>query len=368
MPQNKNALLRYRILDELLSDPTRRYTRKDLYNCVLRQLRSIDDTASLSKRTIEKDLHDLQDRPFGMEIVEEGSGEKYVKYADQSQSLFSHPLSEDEKVLLREVLNTLGQFDGLDTFDWLESLQEKLNDPDSVLSFPYGYPSGYGKIISFSKNPYLNNLSEEGTRPVANALSLLFTAISSGTTVSIDYKKFNDPALKQFVVYPYLLKQYNDRWYLICGLHDADPDFIMNLPLDRMMRVEKAPGIPFIPCQVDLQDRFSKIIGVTYNAEKEEIKIVFAVSNRKAPYIKTKPVHETQREFIHEEQEKWKRKYPMLGDYTFFEIECIPNNELMSILFSYDKEIVVISPEEIRSSIFNELKKQLDLYSSIRDI
>ena len=58
----------------------------------------------------------------------------------------------------------------------------------------------------------------------------------------------------------------------------------------------------------------------------------------------------------------------MLGDYTFFEIECIPNNELMSILFSYDKEIVVISPEEIRSSIFNELKKQLDLYSSIRDI
>ncbi|MBO5632472.1 MAG: WYL domain-containing protein, partial [Aeriscardovia sp.] len=102
--------------------------------------------------------------------------------------------------------------------------------------------------------------------------------------------------------------------------------------------------------------------------DREEIPIVFAVSNNKAPYIKTKPIHETQREFIETEQKEWKQRYPMLDNYRFFEIECIPNNELMSILFSFDKDIIVISPKEIRNAISNELREQIDLYSSIRDI
>lgn len=366
MPQNKNALTRYKILDELLSDTTRRYTRKDLYNAVLQKLKSIDDKATLTKRTIEKDLYDLQERPFEMEIIEtEGAGGKYLKYADQSRSLFSKPLSEDEKVLLREILNTLGQFEGLDSFDWLQALQEKLNDPDSILSFSNGYPAEKGKIISFSKNPYLNNLSEEGPRPIANALSLLFSAISSHTTVTIDYRKFNDAEISTFIVYPYLLKQFNDRWYLICSLFNGDPEFIMNLPLDRMMRVETAPQIPFLPCKVDLEDRFSRIVGVTYHYDREEIPIVFAVSQTKAPYIKTKPIHETQREFITSEQDEWKLKYPMLKDYIFFEIVCIPNNELMSLFFSFDKEIVVVCPNEIRHSIQQELIKQSSLYQTL---
>ena len=366
MPQNKNALVRYKILDELLSNPSRRYTRKDLYNIVLQRLKSIDDEATLTKRTIEKDLYDLQDRPFEMEIIEEGGyGEKFVRYADQSQSLFSKPLSDDEKVLLREVLNTLGQFDGLDSFDWLQALQERLNDPDSLLGFPQGYPSEHGKIISFSKNPYLNNLSEEGPRPIANALSSLFSAISSQTTVTVYYKKFNEDEIKTFVVFPYLLKQYNDRWYLICALFNADPNFIMNLPLDRMLRVEMVPQIPFQPCAVDLEDRFSRIVGVTYRYDREEIPIVFAVSTDKAPYIKTKPIHETQREFIETEQKEWKQRYPMLDNYRFFEIECIPNNELMSLFFSFDKDIIVISPKEIRDEITEELDKQFSTYKRV---
>ena len=366
MPQNKNALIRYKILDELLSNSSRRYTRKDLYNIVLQRLKSIDNEATLTKRTIEKDLYDLQERPFEMEIIEEGGyGEKYVRYADQSQSLFSKPLSEDEKILLREVLNTLGQFDGLDSFDWLQALQERMNDPDSLLSFPEGYPSEQGKIISFSKNPYLNNLAEEGTKPLANILSSLFSSISSHTTVTLDYRKFNEDDIKTFIVFPYLLKQFNDRWYLICSLLNAYPSFIMNLPLDRILKVDIIPQIAFRPCQVDLDEHFSKIVGVTYHYDREEVPIIFAVHKDKAAYIQTKPIHETQKEFIASEQEEWRKKYPMLEEYRFFGIECIPNNELMSLLFSFDKEIIVISPSKLRESITAELNKQSNLYELV---
>lgn len=363
MPQNKNALIRYKILDELLSDSSRKYTRRDLYNIVLRRLRSIDDNATLSKRTIEKDILDLQLRPFEMEIIEEQFyGDRIIRYADQSQSLFTKPLTNDEKILLREILNTLGQFEGLDTFDWLDSLQTRLNDPNSLASFPPDYPKGVNKIISFSHNPYLNNMSSEGYRPIGNSLSILFSSISSRLTVTIDYRKFNDDITKTFVVYPYLLKQYNDRWYLICGLFNADPTFIMDLPLDRMFRVEPTPQIPFQPCQVDLDERFSQIIGVTYNTDKKECPIIFAVSNKKTPYILTKPIHETQKVFIASEQKRLHERYPSLADYCFFQITCIPNNELMSTFYSYDKEIVLIEPTELRDLIIAEFERQLNIY------
>ena len=361
MPTNKNALIRYRIIDELLADSHRRYTRQDLFDIVSRRMLSLDNEFVISKRTIEKDLIALQERPFEMEIIEEvGNGKRFVRYADQSQSLFTRPLSKDEMVLLREVLNTLGQFSGLDNFDWLDALQERLNDPDSFGEISDSYPIEPHGIISFSKNPYLNN--RNGVMPVQNALYLLFSAISSCTTVTVDYLKFGEEEPKTFIVFPYLLKQYNDRWYLICSLLDADPEFIMNLPLDRMAKVDMVPQITYRPCTVDLEDRFSKIIGVTYRYDLKETKIIFAISENKKPYIQTKPIHETQREFIEEEQREWRERYPGLAKYRFFEIECIPNNELMECFFSYDKEIVVISPESIRKDIMSELQKQNKLY------
>lgn len=361
MPTNKNALIRYRIIDELLSDSHRRYTRQDLFDIVSRRMLSIDNEYVISKRTIEKDLIALQERPFEMEIIEEnGNGKRFVRYADQSKSLFTRPLSNDEKILLREVLNTLGQFSGLDNFNWLNSLQERLNDPDSFGEFSEGYPNEPNKIISFSYNPYLNN--RNGKIPVSNILYLLFTAISNKTTVTVDYLKYDEEVPKTFVLYPYLLKQYNERWYLICGLLDADPDFVLNLPLDRMIKVDLVPQITFRACSVDLEDRFSRIVGVTYYYDRQETKIVFAVSNIKAPYFQTKPIHETQKEFIEKEQEEWRKRYPSLQSYRFFEIECIPNNELMECFFSYDKEIIVISPISIRNAVVSELHRQSEIY------
>ena len=38
---------------------------------------------------------------------------------------FNEKLTDEEKSLLREVFNTLGQFSGLNNFDWMEDLQAK---------------------------------------------------------------------------------------------------------------------------------------------------------------------------------------------------------------------------------------------------
>ena len=108
MPANKNAVIRYMYLDQMLSDRHHYYSRTDLCEkCNARLVR--DGYSEVSKRTIELDLIDMSLPPFNMDIDDTliVGGKHIVRYADQTVSLFSKPLSDDEKRLLREALSTM---------------------------------------------------------------------------------------------------------------------------------------------------------------------------------------------------------------------------------------------------------------------
>lgn len=359
MPANKNAVIRYQILDELLSDRHHYYTRKDL--CEKCNEKLIEKGyPEVSKRTIELDLYDIDTEFDGISIDWEfvKDGKHIVRYEDQSRSIFTKKLSDDETRFLNEVLNTLGQFSGLDNFEWLDALQARLSEANNNTSKAEDIRR---TIISFSKNPYLNN--EDGSQ-VSNALAGLFSAIANKVVVNVEYRKFGQQKSSFYDVYPYLLKQYNDRWYLICQLVNAERNFLMNLPLDRMFAFKEVPEIPYKECYCDIDERYEDIVGVTYHDDMEVKTILFAISNAKAPYIKTKPIHGSQTLLSSIEQERLHQKYPELGDYVFYQIQCIPNNELKELFFSFDKEIVVIN-EDLQQEIINELSRQIAVYQRI---
>ena len=205
--------------------------------------------------------------------------------------------------------------------------------------------------------------NEDGSQ-VSNALAGLFSAIANKVVVNVEYRKFGQQKSSFYDVYPYLLKQYNDRWYLICQLVNAERNFLMNLPLDRMFAFKEVPEIPYKECYCDIDERYEDIVGVTYHDDMEVKTILFAISNAKAPYIKTKPIHGSQTLLSSIEQERLHQKYPELGDYVFYQIQCIPNNELKELFFSFDKEIVVIN-EDLQQEIINELSRQIAVYQRI---
>lgn len=121
MPINKNALIRYKYLDRLLSDHYHDYDMNGLTE-KLNELMAFDQLGiTVGVRTVQKDIETLQLAPFSapIEITKRGTGYIY-KYANKSFSLFSEELSREERGLLHEVLNTLGQFEGLAHFEWLE--------------------------------------------------------------------------------------------------------------------------------------------------------------------------------------------------------------------------------------------------------
>lgn len=73
MPANKNALVRYRYLDELLSSRVKYYTRQELTDKLNEHL-----AKPVGKRCVEKDLIDIQDE-WGIEYEERiFDGKKYI--------------------------------------------------------------------------------------------------------------------------------------------------------------------------------------------------------------------------------------------------------------------------------------------------
>ena len=337
----KNAIMRYKILDSLMSNRNRYYSISELLEKVNEAL-ELDGMEPVSRRCIEKDLNTLECAPYEAAIERVWyHGKKCIRYAEEGFSIFTKKLTEEEENLLSEVLNTIGQFDGLDTFEWLDSLKKRLDIKE------------HRRIIQFDSNPYF-----EGR----NLIGSLFTAISNKQVLALKYHTFKDPQVKEVVVYPYLLKEYNNRWFLIVGVEDGT---ILNFALDRIDDFKPMPHIDYIEPDEDLESRFDDIVGVTLFKDKPTEDILLWVNEEGFQYVKTKPLHGSQRDVKGEEDKTMREKYPALQGGRFFRLQCILNYELEQLLMSKMDQLVVLEPATLKDSLINRIKKMDSLYSSI---
>lgn len=337
----KNAIMRYKILDSLMSNRNRYYSISELLEKVNEAL-ELDGMEPVSRRCIEKDLNTLECAPYEAVIERVWyHGKKCIRYAEEGFSIFTKKLTEEEENLLSEVLNTIGQFDGLDTFEWLDSLKKRLDIKE------------HRRIIQFDSNPYF-----EGR----NLIGSLFTAISNKQVLALKYHTFKDPQVKEVVVYPYLLKEYNNRWFLIVGVEDGT---ILNFALDRIDDFKPMPHIDYIEPDEDLESRFDDIVGVTLFKDKPIEDVLLWVNEEGFQYVKTKPLHGSQRDVKGEEDKAVRERYPALQGGRFFRLQCILNYELEQLLMSKMNQLVVLEPATLKDSLINRIKKMDSLYSSI---
>jgi predicted DNA-binding transcriptional regulator YafY len=195
-------------------------------------------------------------------------------------------------------------------------------------------------------------------------LGKLFDMISNEVVISLSYHTFTDPTVRSIVFHPYLLKQYNDRWFLI-GAADNDKK-ILNFPLDRIDDVEPLPEKKYVECPEDLYERFEDVVGVTIN-DKEPEHILFWVSDTSKDYVATKAIHGSQTQIKREAEQKLRKQYPNFEGGAFFTIDCIRNYELIRELWSYGKELLVLaSDKNIQDEIFNRICEMKENYSKLR--
>ena len=359
MSKNKNTITRIMILDKLLSDQYHEYSLNDLTEIVNKELADsgMEDN-NVTRRTIEKDIDYIEKRsPWMAEIdrqwttgynkeLDKTTPKQRLRYADPSFSIFKKELTDDEKFLLRETLSLLGEFDGLPNFDGLHKLKSTL-----------GIKENYTKIVSFDKNP------KEGK----TFFGELFTAISQKQVIKMGYHKYTEkPNSLNYTLSPYLLKEYNRRWYLLAADHNENYK-LKNFAFDRIDSITPCPSLEYIECKEDINERFSNIVGVTYYEENPVEDILFWVSDKSKDYVIDKPIHDTQ---IHiktvASDQKYREKYPNLKGGTFFIINCKYNYELRRELTSFGKELIVLEPQNIQNKIIELLQDMNEEYSRLR--
>lgn len=351
MPSNKNAFTRIVLLDKLLADRYHAYSIQDMTDYLDRELPQYGRSEGVSKRCVEKDIEYLE---YNFPILIEferytvdahsvGSDKVYkkrcIRYADPTFSIFKGRLSEEEKGLLRSIISALGSFEGLDAFGWLDDFNKRLGLVEQK------------PIIQISKNMLENR----------TLMAEAYSAIQARTVVQLRYHVFNSSGIRDVIVSPYLLKEYNSRWYLIGSADDTGA--LLTFALDRIDAIVTLPGYEFREEPANLFERYEDIIGVTYYEDAQICKILFWVSEKAAPYIETKPLHGSQIKIKGEHEVCLRSKYHVQYGGSFFSIECKENYELIRELCSFGGELKVLSPQFIVDSVKNRIAEMCRTYS-----
>ena len=334
MPTNKNAQLRYQILDRCFSDFSRKYEIQDLVDKVNDALYDLYGT-EVSLRQIREDIKYMRDRVTYDAPIKAYpyDGKKcYYRYEDRDFTIFNNALSVDDMNKLQSTIDMLGKFRGAAANIWLEEVI-------SSLEYRFGLKSNSEKLVSFEQNEQLKGIEN---------LADIIDSTVNHQTLEIVYLTFRGKEITM-VIHPYYVKQYNGRWFLY-GLND-ELERISNLALDRIKSFKKS-NIPFKKNdKYDFSTYFDDVVGATIpndDVKKESIRLRF--SNNRFPYVVSKPIHKSQ--VIVDENN------------CEIEIQVRPTRELDQQIFSFIPDVEVLAPEWYRQQIQEKIEENLNKYLS----
>jgi proteasome accessory factor B len=285
------------VIDRLRSRPC---SFNDLQEHVMRKLENedIDSSFEYAVRTFERDKKDISTL-FGVEIQYNRKDKTYI--IDEQEI-------EDQSVTRM-----------IDAFSIHHALQE-------------------GNKLSPSV--FLEKRKSLGTEHIYGIIH----AIQNGYILQFTHQKHWEDFSTQREVKPIAIKESQQRWYLVAL--DKKDNTVKTFGLDRISNL-KITDTKFKPINYNVEKEFKHAFGVETYEEAE--KVVLEFSNKQGNYIKTFPLHESQR--ILEETE----------DTVILEIYIHTTNDIKMELLKYGSNVKVISP----ISLQNEIKKRISEMSKL---
>jgi predicted DNA-binding transcriptional regulator YafY len=214
-------------------------------------------------------------------------------------------------------------------------------------------------IESFELYSALNvsdNLSRdiifEKRRPLGTEnLHGILHAIKNKLQIAFKYEKYlgENNGIEARNVSPLALKESRYRWYLIAL--DKKDGHIKSFGLDRISDLEIS-SIKFNPTENEKVDSLFKYsFGVTNDPGIPE-KIILSLSPEQGKYIKSLPLHVSQKELVNNNNE-----------YRI-ELTIHPTYDFIMEILSLGREVKVIKPESLQLEIIKILKDSLESYTS----
>ena len=326
MPNNKNAFLRYRIINNLLKGG-RKFEWHNFIEMVGELLKEESNIIGnkISSRTIEYDINIMRkNKPAGFSApIVRSKGQIY--YSDSAYNMFGSNLNDKQ---LNKVANLFKIYQGYWKFPFTQDVEDFINNHYKKSN----KDDDFTKFIEFD---IIRNSS--GIRKLNDCIELL----QSKKKAIIDYKTFTGNKM-EMLVDPLFIKEYNNRWYLIIHYDETNQNF--NLPLDRIQTIKRINIVSDISRREEIKNAYQNCIGASIpNIESYSPELIkLKVSSFYANFLRTKPLHQSQKEEINEES-------------SIFTFRLYQSIELKREILRMGSDCEVLEPEELREDIAKEM-------------
>jgi predicted DNA-binding transcriptional regulator YafY len=195
-------------------------------------------------------------------------------------------------------------------------------------------------------------------------LEPIYIAIRNCKQISFDHENFTTGKISRHTICPYLLKEYDHKWYVIGALPSLIQketalgktakslhitQYVRTFGLDRIKNlvVEHTKFNP--KDQKVVMHAFDHTIGLVYH-EKSTEKVILSVDSTQAKYFNRVPLHHTQCLVSESTKE------------VIFSYLLVPNIELQRLLLNYGASVKVLQPKWFAKQVAGEVKKIMEKY------
>lgn len=332
MAKSKNQFFRHRIIDSALRENSWVKTSR------LQEMIEEKLIESVDIRTVQLDIKAMkEDTRLGFNAPIEYDKRKGYRYTDRDYSIFNFALHANEINALKFYASCLKIYSEYAIFKDFSNAIQKIVDGVSI-RHSLKRETDHRLIVQTDTVSASTN---------SDYLATIINAIDEAVCISFDYQKYGDKMKKNRTLEPCLLKEYKNRWYVLGNLNGDSR--ILTFALDRISLLE-ITSISFERIiDFDPEKYFKHSFGITTpNDPVEEIVLEFV--SFEAPYIKSLPIHPTQK--ILKENKKSLR----------ISIEVIPSYELYEFILGKTPDVKVISPRRIKEYIAKKLTEGAEAY------
>lgn len=337
MPQTKSQDRRLDVLNELFRS-SKGYDIYELIDIVgarvieyRSQSENVLNSKGISEKTIRNDIKYLREK-YNAPI---DCIDKKYKYTDANFTYRGVKIDDESIHYLNTAISIIQSIPGFELFDELRNVVSSLEMRTDTISHKKN-------IIQFDVR-----YNYEGNRYLKN----LYDSIINENVIAFDYLPFGAQNSLRIVFHPYLLKEYNNRWYIIGWNEQASA--IHSYGLERINSKIKivADVNYYIYPDFDADNYYKNIIGISLYKDNPIEDVILSFAVERANYIETNPLHMSQKLIKSTISSK------------IFSYKLMLNKELESTILAYGEDVEVLKPIELRAKIIGKLEKSLKKYS-----
>lgn len=177
----------------------------------------------------------------------------------------------------------------------------------------------------------------------------LLDALQRDVIITVDYQGYEGPH-EIYTVYPYALKAYNRRWYLLGYIEEKHA--VRTIALDRIIDLKLTNKTFDRPKDFDAHQYFANTIGIFVNEDLPVETVKIRAYGVQMEYLRSLPLHKS--------QEEVKTKG---SEYAEFQYRLCVTPELISSLLAMGEKVEVMEPEGMRKEIKKKLIETYKLYN-----